>query len=263
VTVRLVGIDVDGTLLGRSGIVDARIWQAAARASAAGIRLVLCSGRPAFGVTLQYARQLDAEGWHIFQNGASIVRAGNGESRSSPLPAHCITQLIAAARRTPRILELYADSRYVVEQDAPWSRSHAALLGVPFLARPLASLELPVVRAQWLLTAAQADELLQQTDPSFEMARSSSPLMPDTTFVGVTRRGVCKGEALRTVAAELGVTLADVMYVGDAGNDLSALRIVGHPVAMGNADAEVRGAAKHVVRSVEEAGLAQALELAL
>ena len=52
------------------------------------------------------------------------------------------------------------------------------------------------------------------------------------------------------------------MYVGDAGNDAPALKVVGHPVAMGNADAAARAAAAHTVADVENAGLAQALELA-
>jgi hypothetical protein len=50
--------------------------------------------------------------------------------------------------------------------------------------------------------------------------------------------------------------------VGDSGNDLAALRIVGHPVAMGNADDAVRRIARQVVGDVEEGGLADALRWA-
>jgi hydroxymethylpyrimidine pyrophosphatase-like HAD family hydrolase len=82
----LIGIDVDGTLVGSSGIVPEFVWEAAERARAAGIRLALCSGRPAFGTAREYARRLDAEGWHMFQNGASVVYLPTGDSRSTPLP---------------------------------------------------------------------------------------------------------------------------------------------------------------------------------
>ena len=68
---------------------------------------------------------------------------------------------------------------------------------------------------------------------------------------------------MRSIAEEYGVALQDVMYVGDAGNDLSALRIVGHPIAMGNADPAVIEAAKHTVDHVDRGGLAQALEMAV
>ena len=87
--------------------------------------------------------------------------------------------------------------------------------------------------------------------------------MPDTEFVGLTHEGVTKGSAIRSVAQGYGITLQEVMYVGDAGNDLSALRIVGHPIAMGNADPAVLEAAGHVVGHVNEGGLAQALEMAI
>jgi hydroxymethylpyrimidine pyrophosphatase-like HAD family hydrolase len=87
--------------------------------------------------------------------------------------------------------------------------------------------------------------------------------MPDTQFVGLTRAGVTKGSAIRSVAEGYGLALQEVMYVGDAGNDLSALRIVGHPIAMGNADPAVLEAAGYAVGHVNEGGLAQALEIAI
>jgi hydroxymethylpyrimidine pyrophosphatase-like HAD family hydrolase len=53
------------------------------------------------------------------------------------------------------------------------------------------------------------------------------------------------------------------MYIGDSGNDLSALRVVGHPIAMGNADPQVIEAAERTVGHVDEAGLADALRIAI
>jgi Cof subfamily protein (haloacid dehalogenase superfamily) len=263
VSIRLVGIDVDGTLVGQSGIVDERIWRAAAKLVESGVRLTLCSGRPAYGVAREYAQRLDAAGWHVFQNGASVVNLHDGRSRSTPLPAGSIAELIAHSRAARQILELYGDTGYVVERDTPWSRQHAALLGLPFLARPFESLQQPVVRAQWLVSPAEVRAFVARATAEMEVAASTSPLMPDTTFVGITRRGVSKGAALQTIAAELGIALQDVMYVGDAPNDLSALNLVGHPVAMGNADDTVKHAARRVVGDVEDAGLGEALEWAL
>jgi hydroxymethylpyrimidine pyrophosphatase-like HAD family hydrolase len=53
------------------------------------------------------------------------------------------------------------------------------------------------------------------------------------------------------------------MMVGDGDNDLPALRIVGAPVAMGNAEPEVQAVARHVVGDVEHDGLVEAFELAM
>lgn len=261
--IRLIGIDVDGTLVGSGGFIHPRIWEMATRAREDGIHLALCSGRPAFGVAFEYARRLDPRGWHVFQNGASVVNLGSGQSRSVAIPTSWIRGLIEKARSTGETLELYSDRSYVTESTSSWAREHAELLGTPFEPRPLESLNDPVVRAQWLLSIERARELTALPHPGFEVAQSSSPLMPETQFVGFTLEGVTKGNAISGIASEYGVDLEDVMYVGDAGNDLSALRIVGHPVAMGNADRRVMEAAAFTVATVDEGGLAEALERAL
>lgn len=88
-------------------------------------------------------------------------------------------------------------------------------------------------------------------------------MMPDTTFISVTRAGVDKAQALRAVAQAYGVPLERTMMVGDGPNDAAAMRVVGHGVAMGNAEQEALDAASTTVAHVDEGGLAEALELAL
>lgn len=227
------------------------------------MRLVLCSGRPAFGVTAELSRKLDPDGWHVFQNGASVVRSSTLESTSTPLPANVVGELIEHARSSGHVLELYSDSEYVTESSSQWAREHARLLGVAFEPRSFESLRGTVVRAQWLVGPADADRVVEAAPGNLEVAQSSSPLMPETRFVGLTRAGVSKGAALHAVAAKYGISLAAAMYVGDSGNDLPALRIVRWPVAMANADAAVVAAAVHVSPHVDQGGLAEALEFAM
>lgn len=262
-TIRLIGIDVDGTLVGTGGLIHPRVWEAVTHARERGIHLALCSGRPAFGLALEYARRLEPSGWHIFQNGASILNLATRHSRSVALPVHWVKTLIEQARRTGEVLELYSDTGYAVESTAPWAKEHAELLGLPYQPRPLDSISEPVVRAQWLLSPERAAEFTAAPHPGLEVAQSTSPLMVDTQFVGLTHDGVTKGTAMRSIADEYGVPLQNVMYAGDAGNDLSALRIVGCPIAMGNADPVVKAAAKHTVDVVDHGGLADAIEMAI
>ena len=261
--VRLIGIDVDGTLVGKSGQVPELVWDAARRAREAGIELALCSGRGAFGVALDYARRLDPEGWHVFQNGSSIVHLGSGRSLSVTIPPEPVRELIAQARAGAHILELYSDGDYVTESTATWAREHAELLGIPFRPRPFEALHADVVRAQWVVSSGAAPHFMHTAPAGLEVAESTSPIMPDARFIGLTRAGVSKGSAMRSIAQEYHIALDEVMYVGDAGNDLSALRVVGFPVAMANADAAVLAVAKHVAGDVERGGLAAAFELAI
>jgi hydroxymethylpyrimidine pyrophosphatase-like HAD family hydrolase len=137
------------------------------------------------------------------------------------------------------------------------------LLGVPFEPRALESLAPPIVRAQWLVPVDKVVRVMGAAPPEVEVAQSTSPLMPETRFIGLTRAGISKGSAIRSLIDEYGISLADVMYVGDAGNDLSALQIVGYPVAMANASPDALTAARRIVAHVDLGGVAEALDAAL
>ena len=259
--IEMVCIDVDGTLVGSSGTVSDAVWRAADDARARGIHLVLCSGRPAFGITRSYAERLDAKGWHIFQNGASIVNLGSGEARSRAIPPALVSRLVERSRERQRPLELYSDTTYAVEMDTPRTRAHAALLGLPFERHELRSLPGPVVRAQWLVSHDEVEEVLAEPHEGLSLAHSLSPVMPDASFINVTPEGVDKAFAVRLVADSCGVPLDRVMMVGDSANDISTMRIVGMAVAMGNAEPDVRDIATTHVAPVDEDGLAEALAL--
>lgn len=261
--IRLVFIDVDGTLVGSSGQVLPEVWAAAERARAAGLHLALSSGRPAFGVSRTYATRLDPDGWHVFQNGASILHVGRDESRSSSVPAPVVESLVRRARQGGYVLEVYGDRQYVVESDSPLARGHAALLGVPFARGSLDALPQPVVRCQWVATREQTPHLLAEKEPDLEVLASTSPVMPDAMFINMTARGATKASAMAKVAELAGVDLGDVMFVGDGMNDLEGLQTVGYPVAMGNGEPEVRRAARTVVSRVDDGGLVEALEIAI
>ncbi|HEX2781551.1 MAG TPA: Cof-type HAD-IIB family hydrolase [Gemmatimonadaceae bacterium] len=261
--VRLVCIDVDGTLVGTGGVVLAESWAAAERVRAAGIHLAICSGRPGFGLSRGYAERLDPGGWHIFQNGASIVHLATDRSLSSTLMPEHIALLVEQAKTRGWNLELYTDSEYAVESTDDRARAHADLLGVPFAPRPFTSLRGAIVRAQWLLPIEMEGVALASALPGIEMSPSTSPVMPDTVFVNMTAAGVDKARAVRVIAAEYGIPLEQTMFVGDGGNDLAAMREVGWAIAMGNAEPALHDVARHIVSHVDDAGLAEALAMAL
>lgn len=259
----LVCIDVDGTLVGSSGDVLPAVWDAAARARALGVRVAVCSGRPGFGKARAFAERLDADGWHVFQNGASVVHVASGASRSRGLGPELEEMLVARARATGRTLELYTDAEYAVEHDTDRARRHADLLGVPFAPRDLRSLPAHAVRAQWLVAREEEHAVLAEPHDGLLYSPSVSPVMPDTTFVNITAAGVDKAGAVRLVAREYGVPVERVMMVGDGANDAAAMRAVGYPVAMGNAEPEALAAARFTVGHVDDGGLLEALDLAL
>jgi Cof subfamily protein (haloacid dehalogenase superfamily) len=260
--IELICVDVDGTLVGSSGDVLPAVWEAVERARDRGARLAICSGRPAFGLARELAARLDPEGWHVFQNGASVVHLPSGDTRSTTLPREAVERLVARARETGRTLELYSDTGYTVESTGERAVRHAGLLGVPFRPRDLLSLEGGVVRAQWLLSHAEEPAVLVEPHEGLALSPSTSPVMPDTAFISITVPGLDKATAVRAVAAEYGIPLERVMMVGDGANDAGVMRVVGVPVAMGNSEPEILALSRHHVSHVDRGGLIEALDLA-
>lgn len=260
--IRLICIDVDGTLLGAHG-VSPRVWPLVTRARALGVKLALCSGRPGFGNTRALANEVEPGGWHIFQNGASVLHLGTSRSLSATHTPEAIAALVATARAKGRVLELYTDSDYAVESSGDRARRHAALLGLRFAPRPFEQLQGPVVRAQWLAPLEEERALLADPHDGLEVVPSTAPAMPDTVFVNLTPRGVSKGSAILALAREIGLPMSDVMFIGDGLNDLSALRVAGVPVAMATAPPEVLRASRLEVGSAEDGGVADAIAFAL
>lgn len=259
----LICVDVDGTLVGSGSHVRNDVWDALADARARGIRIALCSGRPAMGDAMKYARRLDRDGLHVFQNGASIVNVETGRSLSEPFPEELLPDMLAHARQQGWLLEVYTDQEFGVSQPGRLAEQHAALLGIPYDPHTPESLVGTRVRVQWVVPDAQAPQVTADAPKTLELHPAGSPVMKGIMFISATRQGVSKGNAIRKIATEYGLNMDKVMMVGDGENDVSAMNVVGHPVAMGNADPAAKAAAKYHVSHVDDGGLREAVELAL
>ncbi|MFP3901926.1 MAG: HAD family hydrolase [Acidimicrobiia bacterium] len=256
----LVCLDVDGTLVGSSGAPSPRLWAAADRARGRGQHLTLCTARVAAGPTRRWAERLDPGGWHVFHTGAALWCPADGQLRLEPLAPDLVDACVAVAAERDWVLELYSWDDYVVDDDRPLAVDHAGLLGLPFERRPLDDLHDAVVRVQFVVPRDAAEAAIASAPPGTTASGATSPVMPDAAFVSLISEHASKAHAVATVAGELGVPLEQVMMVGDGHNDLPVMALVGHAVAMGDADPEVRAAATLVVAGVDDDGAAEAID---
>lgn len=258
-------IDVDGTLVGSSGQVTTAVWTAVDVARANGQNLALSTARGAFGASWEMAKRLDPDGWHVFHAGGAVVHTSTGESLGESLTPEAVDAIIAHGRDNEWILELYAPTAYAVESTAKASVDHAALMGVPFVASDFADFRAEqerLVRAQFVVDVDQIGAVTAVVAPLGLVATSAtSPIMPGIAFVSITPPGITKATGIGRICEAYGIEIDNVMMVGDGLNDLPAIKAVGHPVAMGNAEDEVKAAARYHVGDVDSDGLVEALEL--
>lgn len=255
--------DVDGTLVGPSADATVEVVDAVGRAQASGVRVGFATGRMR-GAVDALQDQLRADGPHVLHNGAE-VRADGSTVHAWTLEAAQVDALLEiAAGRDDCYVELYPDDGFLVSSWDERARPHWEILrreprGVLTSAAELPG---PALKATFaVFDLAATEDVISAIDRiGLLPGPAGSPRTPALTYVNATHPDADKGRALMRAAAHLGVSLADVVAVGDARNDLSMLAVAGTAIAMGQAEPEVMAAAHLIVPDVDAHGVAVALD---
>ena len=280
--IKLIAVDLDGTLLDGENRIDGRNIRALQRALDMGIYVVPATGR-CMGVFPQELTGLTGLRYAVTENGALIWDyQGERELRRWGLPcgkAEKILRLVegerAGAGGNPahgRGFRVYAEV-FVHGQAYADIRSlegiEATPLGRNFIRYFTENHNFVsgLCAQQKLLDAAEKVNLY--FPDSADGAGVRSRLEQDASIkiassicgnVEVTAAGVEKGAALWELAQQLGIGRREILVFGDNENDLGMFAAAGTAVAMGNAGERVRQAAGHVTGTNDEAGVAAFLE---
>jgi Cof subfamily protein (haloacid dehalogenase superfamily) len=269
--IRLIAVDIDGTLLDAASRLPDANREAIQAAAARGIEVVLATGR-AFHHALPVAKRLDAPVTLIVNNGA-LVKTPDGETLARrPVPRHLARALIVDTRSDREGVALIFDrsdaTQYVYER-IDWShpqrqwyydRNRVYMTKVEPLETALD--DDPV---QVAFTGGVADmRALAGRVRALPSARRLTVTLTeyeqrDFSLLDVIAEGCSKGAALRDWAARRQVPQAAIMAVGDNLNDVDMLELAGHPVVMGNAVAELKRCGWPLTAGHDEAGLARAI----
>lgn len=270
--IRLIAVDIDGTLLdGASRLPDAnrRALQAAA---ARGVDVVLATGR-AFHHARPVAERLDTPLTLIVNNGALVKTPAGRTLARRPVPRGLARALVTGTRPVREgaalIFDRPDDRQYVYER-IDWShpqrqwyhdRHRVHMTRVEPLETALDDDD-PV---QIAFTGGVADmRVLAGRVRALPVARRLTVTLTeyeqrDFSLLDVTAMGCSKGAALEDWAARRGILPAGIMAVGDNLNDREMLELAGHPVVMGNAVAALKRRGWPLTAGHDEAGLAQAI----
>jgi hypothetical protein len=252
--IRLVAVDVDGTLLDRRHRVSTANATAVARALAGGVRVVLVSARPPGALRVVLAA-LAAEAPDAAPGGpgpvfvasqGAIVAAFRADGTlevcdRAPMPVALARAVVRAVPRGVAV-NWYVEDRWLVERlDALVEREAAITACRPVLADLRSASDAP----DKLLLLAPRDRTHLLDDlalPDGLVGVRSTP-----THLEVTRAGVDKVRGLAWWCASLGIAPEQVAAIGDGGN----------------AGPEVRAEADHVVADHDHDAVAGALALLL
>jgi len=264
--IRLVALDIDGTLVGENLVVGERTRAAIAAATASGVAVSLVTGRMASSA-VRFARALDLRGPLIaYQGGLARLMPEPGSARLGrllwhrPVPAAVAREAIVWSRERgldPHVNHL---ERFILRADDPRAEDYSTFMGAQAELVPdlLAAIVHPVTKVLAVGDEHRPLEVLAEARARF--AGRADVTISHPRFLEFVAPGVSKGDAVRRLARRLGVPLANTLAVGDQYNDLEMLSVVGHGVAMPSAPAAVVAAARYVAPPVEEEGVATVLE---
>jgi Cof subfamily protein (haloacid dehalogenase superfamily) len=259
--VRLVALDLDGTLIGDDLVLRPRVRNAVAAAQSRGVAVTIVTGRM-FAAARPFARALAVDGPIVCYQGAAIFDAASGAVlRQNTVAPDVARDTLQWAHDHGVHAQCYADDTLYVEQINQFSKRYTALARV----EPVV---VPSLRAAFAERPTIKIVLVDDPDRSSQHLVALRALLGDRAyltrshvdFVEVVDPAVNKGEALAFVAQRHGVPLDETLAIGDAWNDVPLLDAAAVGVAMGSAPPELRAHADHVVADVAHDGVAEALE---
>ena len=264
--VRLVALDIDGTLVGDDLVVGPRTIDAIRAAKARGVAVSLVTGRMVSSA-MRFARELGLTDPIIgYQGGLIRAMPEPGSTRLGKLLVH--TPLRPATARAvvtwtrehgldPHLNHL---ERFILRADDPRSDDYSAFMGaraelVPDL---LEAIDHPITKILAVGEPPLPTEMAPAAAAAF--AGVADVTISHPRFLEFVAPGVSKGRAIRWLARRLGIPLAQTLAIGDQWNDIEMLAEVGHGAAMPTAPAGVKAVARYLAPAVADEGVADMIE---
>lgn len=259
--IRFILSDVDGTLLHPDHRLSQRTADAVRALREAGVFFSLASGRPpkamhhlieAFGIDVPVA------GF----NGGTLINPDGSILVAHHLPAEAALIALALFSAEPDVeVWVFADGDWL-RRDPPGPMEPREAQGLGYGPIVVESFEPYLDRVDKIVAASNNTRLLVELEAQLhsKVEGLAQVSRSQPVYLDVTAMLANKGEALKTLAAHLGVPLAQTAAIGDGGNDPAMFHVAGLSIAMGQAEETVKHQATVVTGSNLEDGAAEAFE---
>ncbi len=264
--IRLVALDLDGTLVGDDLALRPRTIATVRAVVDRGVHVALVTGRMTSSA-LPYARELGLRTPLVGLQGALVREMpGPGSRRLGrlllhlPLAGDVARDAMAWCRAAGLAAHVNHLERMVIPADDDRADDYSRWAFGPVLLVPDvdAWVRGPVTKVISVGAPPLPERVLDRARADF--AGRADPTVSHPMFLEFLAPGVNKGRAVRYLARRLGVDLRDVLAIGDQRNDIEMLLEVGTGVAMADAPEAVRSIARLVAPPLADEGAAQVLE---
>ncbi|HAA85123.1 MAG TPA: Cof-type HAD-IIB family hydrolase [Kosmotogaceae bacterium] len=271
--IKLVVIDLDGTLLNEEKRIPLENMTALKRALQQGIHLSISTGR-SYVSGREFAENLSVSVPTSYQNGAVILNHEKKPPevlRKVLLGNEIATRIVESAKRHGLTATVFRDSFSLPDMlmdrvpDSPYSDYYAKnefrIRLVDDIREHLNSsgiIEISLEGEESRIITSLSE--LDLDDSQVTVVKNNE--IENHAFYEFLGPGVGKDYALRFLADHLGISLSEVGFIGDNFNDLEAMQVAGLSIAMNNAPDEIKAVVDFVTKSSnDESGVAEAIDL--
>src|SRR5690625_2172610 len=223
--IKLIALDMDGTLLNDDGVVTPYTHNVIQQALQQDIQVVLSTGRP-LPLCTTFAKELQLTSFIITSNGAEIWTVQHELIERKRLEAKKIKELWEIGNERELHMWLVATNQLFVNAERPENFTDYEWLKIGY-----GNLEEETKR-----------ELLEQLSKKKDHEITNSSL----TNIEVNQAGVNKANALHSICGKIGITMDEVMAAGDSLNDLKMIEQAGIGIAVENAQQLIIESADYV-----------------
>lgn len=260
--IKYLVLDLDGTLLNSEHKMSEKNKEAIRKAIAQGVKVMIATGKTRTSAEPIIAELgLDTPG--VFVQGLIIYNADGTLRQETTLDGKAARRAIQYAESVGFDVIAYSGKRLVTKKITDAVKAIAAY-GEP-APEAIGSLlnhigTLPMHKL--IMVGGNAANLRSLRWQLGQMIGEQAAFTHGgvLTSLEVLPKGMSKGVGVKALLRIMGATPENTMAIGDGDNDIDMLKLVGVGVAMGNAHEDVKAAAKHVVKSNDEDGVADAIE---
>ena len=267
--IKLVAIDLDGTLLTSDKKVTENTIEILKRIVEQGTIVVIATGRPLLGLDT-VIKDVPRSPYLLTTNGARIVNTETGEVILEKLiPREVVLEIFDILRKYDCVKEIFYKGQGFVDTKE-FERIHLYHLKPEMIEyfkktrKPTPDLIEYIKETKGNADKAQAifKDMKIREQVWKELQDLGKLNLADSLHynIEINGKGVEKGSSLEFLAEYIGILKEEVMAIGDGANDVRMLEVAGIGVAMENAREEIKRVANVVTASNDDEGVAKALE---